>query len=355
MESPDTGAVQGSSRVPKRSWYSQDRSHSTALIVLPPSSPILLLALLQLLLARAQSASLDRHARRKPGTKQPRAAIPADAKTAAGPRPIEIPPGPTVARPVVPIPARRAVGGPRRRAVVVPATGCRSRPRAGRHDRRQHGRLDLAVLLDQLARHHAKHLLDALAALGADLVACVPPGLLAPEAAAALGRGRALFRGRRLAAGEEEAVVGVGACTARTRSSSHVGRASAPTAATTAAAGRRVDAAAGARDGAAGGGRGRGAGARGEVLGDVGYTALEGDFAAVGLAGDDVGFGADDVQHDVGGEIAAELGEPGAHVGEGLGIAGKWAGRQVSFGGVLDFICPRKRAEGVRGRKEKRT
>lgn len=223
-------------------------------------------------------------------------------------------------RPVVSVATRRAAIGPR--AIVVPAARRDRGPTdAGRRDGSQHGGLDLAVLLDELARHHAEHLLDALAALGANLVTRVPAGLLAPEAAAALGRGRALLGGRGFTAGEEEAVVII---VPPTPACSHMrsSYSSCPATAATAASERRVDAAGGARDGAAGGGRGRGAGARGEVLGDVGDAALEGDFAAVGLAGDDVGLGAHDVEDDVGGEVAAQLGEPGAHVGEGLGVTG---------------------------------
>lgn len=69
-----------------------------------------------------------------------------------------------------------------------------------------------------------------------------------------------------------------------------------------------------------GGGRRRRAEARGQVLGDVGDAALKGDLALGGVARDDVGLGADDVQDDVGGEVAAELGQPEAHFGEGLGV-----------------------------------
>ena len=70
-----------------------------------------------------------------------------------------------------------------------------------------------------------------------------------------------------------------------------------------------------------GGGRGwRGAEAGGEVLGYVGDAALEGDFALGGVAGDDVGFGADDVEDDVSREVLAQFAEPDAHFSEGLGV-----------------------------------
>lgn len=140
------------------------------------------------------------------------------------------------------------------------------------------GLLHLAVLLDELAGDDAEHLLDALAALGRDFVAGVPADLLAPEAGAALGA-----RAPGLAAGAGR------------------GRHVAPV------------------HGAGRGGRSA-AEPGGQILGDVGDAALKGHLAQGGVAGDNVGLCAHDVQDDVGGEVLAQLGEPHAHVGEGLGV-----------------------------------
>lgn len=240
------------------------------------------------------SRALYSDSRREPRREQPRPPVPADPETRPRIGPVEIParaPGPVIpdatgaARPVQP--------------------GCQSR-REGRRGG-QDGGLHLAVLLDQLPRHDAEDLLDALAALGADLVARVPPGLLAPEARGALGRRAARLGGGGLAGREEATPAAVVVVSPKAPERAARGRAPRQ--------GRREVA-------ARGGGRGRRgvAEARGEVLGDVVDAALEGDLALGGLAGDDVGLGADNVQDDVVGQVAAQFGEPGAHVGEGLGV-----------------------------------
>jgi len=54
-----------------------------------------------------------------------------------------------------------------------------------------------------------------------------------------------------------------------------------------------------------------------EVICYVGDAALEWDVALGGVPRDDVGFGADDVEDNVCGEVAAEFGEPDAHFFEG--------------------------------------
>lgn len=54
---------------------------------------------------------------------------------------------------------------------------------------------------------------------------------------------------------------------------------------------------------------------------EAAYNAtLEGDLALGGLAGDHVGLGANHMQDDVVGQVSAELGKPGAHVGKALGV-----------------------------------
>lgn len=69
------------------------------------------------------------------------------------------------------------------------------------------------------------------------------------------------------------------------------------------------------------GGRGwRAAEARGQIFGYVSDAALKGHLAKRWVAGNNIGFGADDVQHDICGQIAAQLGQPLAHVGKRLGI-----------------------------------
>lgn len=55
-------------------------------------------------------------------------------------------------------------------------------------------------------------------------------------------------------------------------------------------------------------------------LGATYNATFEGDLALGGLAGDHVGLGADDVEDDVVGQVAAEFGQPGAHVGKALGV-----------------------------------
>ena len=60
--------------------------------------------------------------------------------------------------------------------------------------------------------------------------------------------------------------------------------------------------------------------ARGEVLGHVGDAALKGDLALGGVTGDDVGLGADDVQDDIRRQVAPQLRQPYAHLGERLGV-----------------------------------
>lgn len=58
----------------------------------------------------------------------------------------------------------------------------------------------------------------------------------------------------------------------------------------------------------------------GEVLGDIRDAALERDFSLGGVACYDIGLCPDDVENNVRGKIAAELGQPYAHLGERLGV-----------------------------------
>lgn len=138
--------------------------------------------------------------------------------------------------------------------------------------------LNLPILLDQLPGDDAEHLLDALAALSTHLMAAIPADLLAPEAGAA-------FRARALGADVDG---GVGALP--------LWRALEPR--------RRCR------------GRRRREPRR-EVVRHVGDAPLEGHFAPRGLARYEVRLGPDDVQDDVGGQVAAQLGQPDAHFFEG--------------------------------------
>lgn len=69
-----------------------------------------------------------------------------------------------------------------------------------------------------------------------------------------------------------------------------------------------------------GGGRWRGAQAGGQVFSDICYAALEGNLALRGVAGDDVCFRADDVEHDIRRQVSAQLGQPYTHLGEGVRV-----------------------------------
>lgn len=238
---------------------------------------------------------LDGDSGREARREQPAAPVAADAEAAPRVRAVEV----ASSSPLAPV------------SMTVTARGGGAPGRGQRRGGGEHGLLHLAVLLDELARDDAEHLLDALAALGADLVARVPAHLLPPEPAAPLAtRAAGLRRARRRGAAAEPY-----------RAGDHRGR----------RPGRRrvrlrYRGAAARGQGEAvqargdGRGRGRRAEAGGEVLGDVGDAALEGDLAARGVAGDDVGLGADDVQHDIGGQVAAQLGQPHAHLGEGVGV-----------------------------------
>lgn len=131
-----------------------------------PPSPLVSIVHLAILLVRAAiSRIFNSHSGRKAGGEQPAPPISADAEATSGIHAVEV-------------------------ALVLGAG--RANPR--RRGRGQDGLLDLAVLFDQLARHHPEHLLDALAALGADLVTRVPPDLLSPESAAPLATRAAGFR-----------------------------------------------------------------------------------------------------------------------------------------------------------------
>ena len=65
--------------------------------------------------------------------------------------------------------------------------------------------------------------------------------------------------------------------------------------------------------------------ARRQILGHVCYAALEGDLAAGGVAGDNVRLGADYMEDDVGRQVASQLREPHAHLGEGLRVGDRVA------------------------------
>lgn len=199
--------------------------------------------------------AVDGNGRRKGGREEPAAAVAADAEAALV----------VAAVKVAAVHAVDVAGG------------------AGGGGGEEQGLLHLAVLLDELARDDAKDLLDALAVLGANLVARVPAHLLAPEAGAALGAGAA----RLAAAGRGQARVVV----CYPSIGRHHGR-----------------------------GRRGAAEARGQVLGHVGDAALKGHLAGRGVAGDNVGLCADDVQDDIVGEVLAELRQPHAHVGKGLRV-----------------------------------
>lgn len=83
------------------------------------------------------------------------------------------------------------------------------------------------------------------------------------------------------------------------------------------------------------GGRGRRAAeAGGQILGDVGDAALKGHLAERRIAGNNIGLCADDVQHDVCGQVAAQLHEPLAHVEERLGI-GDAVAKNASIGAAV--------------------
>lgn len=114
------------------------------------------------------------HERREGRREQPAAAVPADAETPA-------------ARIDAVKVALDAVG-----AAAAAGTG-RAEKAGGGRGGGEDGLLDLAVLLDELARDDAEDLLDALAALGADLVARVPADLLPPEPAAPFATRAARF------------------------------------------------------------------------------------------------------------------------------------------------------------------
>lgn len=241
--------------------------HHIAVQHLPRQDILSLAALARLLdgtglivLLPPRPRAVDRNGRRESRREQPATTIAADAKTAPPIRSVE----------VAAVHASLVAGGPRG------GSG------------QQQGLLHLAVLLDELASDDTEHLLDALAALGADLVACIPADLLAPEPGAAFGfwtAGLGAWQGRRTG-GRGQCADKVGRCVGERR-----------------------------------GGRGRRAALAGcEVLGNVGDAALERDLARGRVAGDDVGLGADDMKNHVSGEVTAELGQPDAHVGEGLGV-----------------------------------
>jgi hypothetical protein len=56
------------------------------------------------------------------------------------------------------------------------------------------------------------------------------------------------------------------------------------------------------------------------MLGHVGNAALKGDLARARVPGDNVGLGADNMEHDVAWEVSSEFGEPDAHLDKGLGV-----------------------------------
>lgn len=150
--------------------------------------------------------------------------------------------------------------------------------------------LHLAVLLDQLSGHDPEDLLDTFSALGTNLVAGVPAHLLAPEARAPFAT-----RAARLAQDATHAVHITLALQSGCRHSRHQTTWS----------------------------RSRGWGvalARRQVLGNVCYAALEGDLAAGRVTGNDVSLCADDVQDDVGRQVAPQLSQPHAHLCERLGV-----------------------------------
>jgi len=60
--------------------------------------------------------------------------------------------------------------------------------------------------------------------------------------------------------------------------------------------------------------------ARRKVLGDIGDAALKRHLATRRLAGNEIGFGADNVQNNVTWEVVAKLSEPKTHVYKGLGV-----------------------------------
>jgi len=143
--------------------------------------------------------------------------------------------------------------------------------------------LALVALLDQLAGDDAEDLLDALAVLGADLVAAVPADVQPPEAAAALAVG-----------------------------------------ALQAAAQQR------------GGGRGRRRLRRVQLLGDVGDGALEGHAAARWVEGDDVRLGADDVDDDglILAQVPLQLEQPAGHLVEAA-LVGDVVAEQAGVGAAV--------------------
>lgn len=254
---------------------------------LRPLPKIFILSSSVLLRAATTSRVLDRDSGREPGREQPAApVIPADAEAAPRVHAVEV----VVARSLCTAAATAAAADP-----LVPGGAARRRRRG------QDGLLHLAVLLDELPSHDAEDLLDALAALGGDLVAGVPAGLLRPEPAAPLATRAAGFVPAR--------------CRRRRRCRCRGGGGSSHARLARAGPGRQAGESRGRR-----GRRGRGSQAGREVLGYVGDAALEGDFAAGGVARDDVGFRAHDVEDDVGGQVPAQLRQPYPHLGEGLRV-----------------------------------
>lgn len=173
---------------------------------------------LPVLLLRAR-APLDGHGRGEVGREQPRPPVPAHPEAAPGVRPVEV--------------------APAARAFVAAACAVHAGREAGSRGSGQQGRRNLAVLLDELPCDDPEDLLDALARLGADLVAGVPANFLAPEPGRPLRGGTTGLGGCAVAAGKEAAAAAETPGAGRAEVSRGSGR------------------------------RGRGAEARGEILGDV--------------------------------------------------------------------------------------
>lgn len=151
----------------------------------------------------------------------------------------------------------------------------------------EQGLLHLFILLDKLAGDNAEDLLDALATFGTDLVTGVPAYLLPPEAGATFGAGTARLARGGAGGGQRAGLARV------------VGEERGET---------------------GGGGRRGGAEAWCEVLSNVGDATLKGYLAFGGVTSNDVGFGTDDMEDNVVGEVLTKLVEPYAHFGKGLGV-----------------------------------